>query len=216
MKLNKIRINSYGNLHDREFELNKLNIVFGENEAGKTTLQNFIISMFYGLDKKKGKEIFSDVQKFTPWKRNADFSGKIAYELDDKTKYQVFRDFTKKNPEIYDESGTDITNNFAIDKKAGNTFFMNQTGLDRDTIEKTVFTRQNSIMIDSSEQDVLIQKVSNMVESGDEEVSFKKAIESLNKKKLNEVGTDKSIDRTSKNTKLNLEKLKQPEIAKKR
>ena len=78
MKLNKIRINSYGNLHDREFELNKLNIIFGENEAGKTTLQNFIISMFYGIEKKKGKEIFSDVQKFTPWKRNADFSGKIA------------------------------------------------------------------------------------------------------------------------------------------
>ena len=195
MKLNKIKINSYGNLQNREFDLNKLNIIYGENEAGKSTLQNFILSMFYGMDKKKGKEAFSDVQKYTPWKGSEDFSGKIAYELDDNSKYEVFRNFNKKDPEIYDGQGMDITKNFVIDKKVGNTFFMNQVGLDRDTLEKTVFTKQNSLKIDSGDQDILIQKVSNIVESGDEEISFKKAIESLNKRKLNEVGTDKSQDR---------------------
>ena len=195
MKLNKIKINSYGNLQNREFDLNKLNIIYGENEAGKSTLQNFIVSMFYGMDKKKGKEAFSDVQKYTPWKGSEDFSGKIAYELDDNSKYEVFRNFNKKDPEIYDEQGMDITKNFVIDKKVGNTFFMNQVGLDRDTLEKTVFTKQNSLKIDSGDQDILIQKVSNIVESGDEEISFKKAMDSLNKRKLNEVGTDKSQDR---------------------
>ena len=195
MKLNKIKINSYGNLQNREFDLNKLNIIYGENEAGKSTLQNFILSMFYGMDKKKGKEAFSDVQKYTPWKGSEDFSGKIAYELDDNSKYEVFRNFNKKDPEIYDGQGMDITKNFVIDKKVGNTFFMKQVGLDRDTLEKTVFTKQNSLKIDSGDQDILIQKVSNIVESGDEEISFKKAIDSLNKRKLNEVGTDKSQDR---------------------
>ena len=130
--------------------------------------------MFYGMDKKKGKEAFSDVQKYTPWKGSEDFSGKIAYELDDKSKYEVFRNFNKKDPEIYDGQGMDITKNFVIDKKIGNTFFMNQVGLDRDTLEKTVFTKQNSLKIDSGDQDILIQKVSNIVESGDEEISFKK------------------------------------------
>ena len=195
MKLNKIKINSYGNLQNREIELNKLNIIYGENEAGKSTLQNFILSMFYGMDKKKGKEAFSDVQKYTPWNGSEDFSGKIAYELDNSSKYEVFRNFNKKDPEIYDEQGMDITKSFVIDKKVGNTFFMNQVGLDRDILEKTVFTKQNDLKIDSGDQDILIQKVSNIVESGDEEISFKKAIDSLNKRKLNEVGTDKSQDR---------------------
>lgn len=195
MKLNKIKINSYGNLQNREIELNKLNIIYGENEAGKSTLQNFILSMFYGMDKKKGKEAFSDVQKYTPWNGSEDFSGKIAYELDNSSKYEVFRNFNKKDPEIYDEQGMDITKSFVIDKKLGNTFFMNQVGLDRDILEKTVFTKQNNLKIDSGDQDILIQKVSNIVESGDEEISFKKAIDSLNKRKLNEVGTDKSQDR---------------------
>ena len=195
MKLNKLKINSYGNLQNREMEFNKLNIIFGENEAGKTTLQNFIMSMFYGMEKKKGKEAFSDVDKYTPWKGTTDFSGKISYELDDNTKYGIFRDFTKKNPEIYDETGKDITKDFSVDKKTGNNFFISQIGLDRDTLEKTVFTKQNSLKLDSSEQDLLIQKVSNMVESGDEEVSFKKALKSLNDRKLKEVGTDRSQEK---------------------
>ena len=114
MKLNRIKINSYGNLQNKEIEFNKLNIIFGENEAGKTTLQNFIMSMFYGIEKKKGKEPFSDVEKYTPWQGTSDFSGKITYELDDNTKYEVFRDFTKKNPEIYDETGKDISKDFSI------------------------------------------------------------------------------------------------------
>ena len=195
MKLNKLKINSYGNLQNREMEFNKLNIIFGENEAGKTTLQNFIMSMFYGMEKKKGKEAFSDVDKYTPWQGTTDFSGKISYELDDNTKYEIFRDFTKKNPEIYDETGKDITKDFSVDKKTGNNFFISQIGLDRDTLEKTVFTKQNSLKLDSSEQDLLIQKVSNMVESGDEEVSFKKALKSLNDRKLKEVGTDRSQEK---------------------
>ena len=209
MKLNRIKINSYGNLQNKEIEFNKLNIIFGENEAGKTTLQNFIMSMFYGIEKKKGKEPFSDVEKYTPWQGTSDFSGKISYELDDNTKYEVFRDFTKKNPEIYDETGKDISKDFSIDKKAGNTFFMNQIGLDRDTLEKTVFTKQNSLKIDSSEQDLLIQKVSNMVESGDEEVSFKKALKSLGDRKLKEVGTDRSQEKPINIASMNIRKYEQ-------
>ena len=209
MKLNRIKINSYGNLQNKEIEFNKLNIIFGENEAGKTTLQNFIMSMFYGIEKKKGKEPFSDVEKYTPWQGTSDFSGKISYELDDNTKYEVFRDFTKKNPEIYDETGKDISKDFSIDKKAGNTFFMNQVGLDRDTLEKTVFTKQNSLKIDSSEQDLLIQKVSNMVESGDEEVSFKKALKSLGDRKLKEVGTDRSQEKPINIASMNIRKYEQ-------
>ena len=209
MKLNRIKINSYGNLQNKEIEFNKLNIIFGENEAGKTTLQNFIMSMFYGIEKKKGKEAFSDIEKYTPWQGTTDFSGKISYELDDNTKYEVFRDFTKKNPEIYDETGKDITKDFSIDKKIGNTFFMNQVGLDRNTLEKTVFTKQNSLKIDSSEQDLLIQKVSNMVESGDEEVSFKKALKSLGDRKLKEVGTDRSQEKPINIASMNIRKYEQ-------
>ena len=58
MKINKIKINSYGKLKEREIDLEEgINIIYGQNEAGKSTLINFILNTFYGISKnKKGKE----------------------------------------------------------------------------------------------------------------------------------------------------------------
>ena len=65
MKINKIKINSFGKLKEKEIELkNGINIIFGKNEAGKSTLLKFIVNSFYGTSKnKKGKE-HSDFQNF--------------------------------------------------------------------------------------------------------------------------------------------------------
>ena len=53
MKINKIYINAFGGLKDLTLDLSDgLNVVFGENEQGKTTLLEFIKAMFYGTGKK--------------------------------------------------------------------------------------------------------------------------------------------------------------------
>ena len=90
MKINKIQINGYGKLKDKKIEFNEgINIIYGENEAGKSTLLNFIINSFYGISKnKKGKDI-SDYDKYLPWS-GEEFSGKIEYELDNKKHYELF------------------------------------------------------------------------------------------------------------------------------
>ena len=31
-----------------------INVVYGANEAGKTTIKDFIVDMFYGIDKSRG------------------------------------------------------------------------------------------------------------------------------------------------------------------
>ena len=68
MKINKIKINSYGKLKNKEINLeNNLNIIYGKNESGKSTLLKFILNIFYGASKnKKGKDI-SDFEKYKPW-----------------------------------------------------------------------------------------------------------------------------------------------------
>ena len=64
MKINKIKINSYGKLKEKEIKLKDgINIIYGKNESGKSTLLNFIVNSFYGISKnKKGKE-YTDVEK---------------------------------------------------------------------------------------------------------------------------------------------------------
>lgn len=87
--------------------------------------------MFYGVSKNKsGKEI-SNYDKYLPWE-DGEFSGKINYELDNGENYEVYRNFTKKNPQVFDKYANDISKNFEIDKTSGNKFFYEQTKVDED------------------------------------------------------------------------------------
>ena len=149
MKINKIKINSFGNLEDKEIDLsNNINIVYGKNEAGKSTLLKFITNMFYGTSKnKKGRE-FSDYDRYKPWGRE-DFSGKISYQLDNGEQYEVFREFSKKNPKIYNSNMEDISKQYPIDKNLGSQFFYEQTKVDEQTFLSTIASSvsKNSFML---------------------------------------------------------------------
>ena len=102
MKINNLKINGFGKIENKEINLeNKINIIYGKNESGKSTIFNFIVSMLYGCSKlKKGKNI-SNFEKYKPW-NTEEFSGKIKYELDNnKLKLNfnelLLNDLDKKN-----------------------------------------------------------------------------------------------------------------------
>ena len=194
MKIENIKINSYGKLKNKNINLEKINIIYGKNESGKSTLLNFIINLFYNISKNKNGKNISDFEKYYPWNEN-EFSGKIIYKLNNNKKYEVFRDFNKKNPQIFDENGNDISDKFNIDKKLGNLFFLDQIKIDRETLMSTVVASQNETKINGNMQNLLIQKVANLAESGNEDISYKNAINKLDKLLLNEVRTDRSKDR---------------------
>lgn len=195
MKINYLKINEFGKLKNKEIKLeNNINLIYGKNEAGKTTLLKFISSMFYGVSKNKnGKEI-SDFDKYKPWK-GEEFSGKIKYTLDNKEQYEVFREFSKKNPKIYNENLEDISKEFNIDKTKGNQFFYDQTKIDEGLFLSTNLVEQTNVVLDNNNQNILTQKIANILSSGEDNISYKKVISSLSKKLLEEVGTERSIDR---------------------
>ena len=183
MKINKIKINSYGKLKNKEINLeNNLNIIYGKNESGKSTLLKFILNIFYGASKnKKGKDI-SDFEKYKPWD-SEEFSGKLTYELDNNNKYEIYREFNKKNPNIFNENGEDIIKEFNIDKNKGSEFFFEQTQITEEMFLSTSMAMQQEVKIEKNNQNILIQKISNLVETGEDKISYKKAIEKINKKR---------------------------------
>ena len=65
LKIQKLKINQYGKLKNKEIEFNdNINLIYGKNEAGKSTLLSYIVNSFYGISKtKKGKE-YSDFEKY--------------------------------------------------------------------------------------------------------------------------------------------------------
>ncbi len=195
MKINKLQINAFGNIENKEIELSEnINIVYGKNETGKSTLLKFIVDSLYGISKnKRGKE-FSDYDRYKPWKTE-EFSGKLTYTLDNGKKYEVFRDFNKKNPKIYDEELNDISKEFTIDKNNGNQFFTEQTKIDEATFISTLVSMQQEVRLGKQEQNTLLQKLANLAGTGEDNVSYKKAIEKINKRQVEEIGTLRSQGR---------------------
>lgn len=195
MKIKNLQINGFGKLTNKEIKLDKnINIIYGKNEAGKSTLLGFMNSIFYGASKNKNGKDISDFEKYSPWKTE-EFSGKISYELDNGESFEVFRDFKKKNPIIYNKNKQDISLNYPIDKTKGIDYIYSQTNIDEDTFKNTVIIAQDDIKVSKNAQNGLIQKISNIVSSGDENVSYKKTLEKINKMQLEDVGTDRTREK---------------------
>lgn len=204
MKINKIKINNFGNLSDKNIELKKFNIIYGKNESGKSTLQSYILSALYGIQKTKNGKAMSDFDKYEPW-NGGEFSGTINYALDNGDEYNVFRNFKNNKVELTDATGKDVSGNYSIDKKLGNNFFTEQVNLDRSLVETTAFAEQKGIEISQDSQNVLIQKIANLAESGDEDISYKKAESNIKKMITEKVGTNQTSERPINIVKKNID-----------
>lgn len=195
MEIQNIKINSYGNLKNKEIDLkNKINIIYGKNESGKSTLLNFIKNSFYGISKNKNGRDISDYEKYKPWS-GEEFSGKIKYKLNNGESFEIYRNFHKKNPQIFNENLEEISKNFSMDKKDGNQFFYEQTKIDETTFLSTVVSMQQEVKLGSQNQALLIQRIANLAGTGDDTVSYKKLMEKLNKKQLDEIGTQRTQEK---------------------
>ena len=209
MKIDYLKVKGFGKIENKEIEFGKkINVIYGENEAGKTTLLKCILSMLYGVSSNKNGKDISEKEQYKPWK-NAEFSGKMKYELDNGEKIEVFRDFSKRNPKITNEFSEDITNTFNIDKHMGNNFFYEQTKIDKDMLLITGLVEQKESILGDKEQNLLTQKIANILTSGEENISYKKAIEKLNKELVEKIGNDRTTGRPINIINEKIEKLKE-------
>ena len=191
MQINEIQINGFGKIKNKNFKLNKgINLICGKNEAGKSTLADFIRIIFYGISKNKNGKQYSDYEKYLPW-GNGDFVGKIEYSINDK-KFSLTRDFSKNKAIIYDEFGNDITETFGKSKSKGSNIGLDQLGVDEETFVNSSLIRQSKIAVDGLEQNEIIQKLGNAIQTGDESLSYEEILKKMERQLYDEVGTDRT------------------------
>lgn len=182
MQIKKIKINNFGKLKNKEIELhNGINLIYGENESGKSTLLGFIISMFYGINKNKNGKEMSNYERYTPW-NGGEFSGKVIYELDNEQEFEVYRNFNKKSLQIFNKNSEDITKNYEVDKADGSKFFYEQTKINEALFSISMVIHQQEVKLDDKSQNLLIQKASNIVLTGDDNTSYKEVIRKIKQK----------------------------------
>jgi uncharacterized protein YhaN len=94
MKLVELHIQGFGKLVDRTVRFAPgLNLIFGPNEAGKSTLQQAILTLLYGFFDEgtitaAKRTALSALQ---PWDTRTSYAGSMTYLLDNGQSFRVDR-----------------------------------------------------------------------------------------------------------------------------
>ncbi len=95
MKIRAVHIGGFGRWSEKSFDFDEgFNLVFGPNEAGKSTLLQFIQYIFYGLGDLRGKSLSEKPRElFYPW-GGEHYGGSIRFSLMGR-EYKLDRSFGK-------------------------------------------------------------------------------------------------------------------------
>ncbi|MCC4508137.1 AAA family ATPase [Limosilactobacillus reuteri] len=78
MKIKKVHIDGFGKWHDQDFDFTaNPQIIYGPNEAGKTTLTAFLVSVLFGFADGRGKNRFA---QYIP-KTTSSYGGSLLVEI---------------------------------------------------------------------------------------------------------------------------------------
>lgn len=96
MKIRELNIKNFGKINNRTLHFSDgINIIYGENESGKSTIHTFIKSMLFGLERGRGRAAINDTfSQYEPWENPNYYSGNLKFESGNKT-FCIQRDFDK-------------------------------------------------------------------------------------------------------------------------
>ena len=97
MRIKRLGIGDFGKLHDVEIALDdKITVIHGKNEAGKSSIASFIKYMLYGFGASRSQDLSENQKKkYMPWDA-AECSGDMTV-LSDGKEYTFARKTAVKN-----------------------------------------------------------------------------------------------------------------------
>lgn len=174
MIIQYLKLNNFGRFHKKEIRFSKgINIIYGENEAGKTTIHSFVRAMFFGAARLRGRAAANDMySQYEPWENPGFYEGSMEFSTKDHH-YRIDRVFQKN-----------VRNVKLTDIDTGSVVSLGDRGLEtiiegfsEDSFYNTISVSQTETGIDG-----IIANL-NMSKSGD--INVKEALEALNEKRRN-------------------------------
>ena len=100
MEIEKINIDGFGKFHKyNALTTDKIQVFFGKNEAGKTTIRKFMISMLFGLERARGVAAENDDYiRYMPV-NGGNYGGSVTIRKG-KTFYRIIRNFSKEQKNL--------------------------------------------------------------------------------------------------------------------
>jgi DNA repair exonuclease SbcCD ATPase subunit len=197
MKLKRLEINGFGKLVKQAYEFSPgLNLIYGRNEGGKSTLQRSILAALYGFfdDGSITAAKKAVMTAYEPWDTRAPFGLKLIFELEGGKLYRVERSFgPKAETVLYDHRiGKSINSKFSAATNGRLFFAEDLLGMPRDVFENTSLVRQAELAALEKSASAITDTLLRLSASASQESTASQAIEILEIALKEQVGTQRS------------------------
>ncbi len=97
MEILEIQMKHFGRFINQKMSFHSgVNVIYGENETGKSTMHSFIRGMLYGIERQRGRAKKNDEYSLRkPWEGGGCFDGSMSFTCAGKT-YHLERSFDKR------------------------------------------------------------------------------------------------------------------------
>ncbi|TME84908.1 MAG: hypothetical protein E6I47_02115 [Chloroflexi bacterium] len=148
MRLTRIEIEGFGTLQGMELRFGPtMNLVVGPNEAGKSTLQEAIVTGLYGLQSgdRAHSALVERADRWRPW-QGGNFGLALEVVLEDGTQLRVERDLDAETVRVFDVStGAELGDRFDHDASGGLQVGRQLLGVSRDIYTNTACISRSEV-----------------------------------------------------------------------
>jgi uncharacterized protein YhaN len=149
VRLTRIEIEGFGSLQGMELRFGPaMNLVVGPNEAGKSTLQEAIVTGLYGLQSgdRAHSALVERAERWRPW-QGGNFGLALEVVLDDGTQLRVERDLDAETVRVFDIStGAELGERFDRDASGGLQVGRQLLGVSRDIYTNTACISRSEVL----------------------------------------------------------------------
>ena len=180
MKIRELYLRSFGKFSEKKVVFHDgINVIYGENESGKSTVHTFIKSMLFGLERGRGRASHNDTfSLYEPWENPNYYAGKLRFESGGKQfcLSRTFDKYSKSASLICEDDGEE----FSLEH---GDLEMILDGLKSQDYDNTVAIAQMRVETNQSLASALQNYASNYYTTGSRGIHLDEALELLQQKK---------------------------------
>jgi uncharacterized protein YhaN len=182
MLITRLYLNYFGKFSGKEIKLSSgVNLIYGENEAGKSTIHTFIRGMLFGIERLRGRGAATKDDVYTrylPWDYPGAYGGQMDIKLGDK-EYRLDRSFHANDKSF---TLTDLSTGRELKLKEGHISEL-IPGLTESTYRNTISIEQLRAETDSELAAQVRNYITNLSITKSKELDVEKALGLLKEKK---------------------------------
>lgn len=190
MIIKEVNIGKFGKLENQKYQFApRINVIYGVNESGKSTLMQFLKAMLFGLEKTRVRKTLDTYNRYEPWDTPAYFYGSMIFETGQQ-QFLLERNFYYKEKRarlVNIRDGEELSVEYGdLDMLLGN--------VSAAAYENTCCIGQEQLLPGRELGVLLEDERSNLAQTGSGDFQLSKALQELEQKRKNAEKTRKELE----------------------